>query len=119
MNSLEVTDIPDEQSKAKNNLKDHLKNEFKTATYPKSTFQTTNVKYVEPGELQVRGNLTMRVTTKNIQVPLKVRNLNDSRNVMTAAITLDRSAWNIGEDGSWLEKRVVDSEFYLNISIIY
>lgn len=119
MESLEVTDITEEQATAKNNLKSHLKSEFKTAVYPQSMFEITAVKYHGPGEIQLGGNLSMRGTTHMIYVPVKVDDLKEAGRKMTADITLDRTTWNIGEDGSWLEKRVVDNEFNLKISITF
>lgn len=119
MKSLEVTDIPDEQATAKNSLKTHLKSEFKTDIYPLSTFEIISVNYDGSEEVKAWGNLTMRGVTKNIQVPLKIKQITENNKMMTADITLDRTAWNIGEDGSWLEKRVVDNEFNLKINLIY
>lgn len=119
MNFLEVTDIPDEQATAKNNLKDHLKSEFKTTVYPQSKFEITNVKNNGPGEVHVWGNLTIRGVTKNVQTLFKIIGPKESGKMITADINLDRSAWNIGEDGSWLEKRVVDNEFNIKITLEY
>lgn len=119
MNSLEVTDIPDEQATAKKNLKDHLKSEFKTTVYPQAKFEITNVKNKGPEELHVWGNLTIRGATKKIQTLFKIQGSNETGKMITSDIDLDRSAWNIGEDGSWLEKRVVDNEFNIKITLEY
>lgn len=67
MKSLEVTDIPDEQATAKNNLKNHLKSELKTTEYPWSTFEITRITYTGLENLLASGNLTIRGITKTWQ----------------------------------------------------
>lgn len=119
MKSLEVTDIPDDQAKAKNNLKNHLKSEFNTELYPQATFEITNVKYSDPTDFQVLGKLKIRGIENSIYAPFTLVETTGSNKLMTTKIKLDRSDWNIGEEGSWLEKRVVDDSFHLEITIVF
>lgn len=119
MQSLEVTDIPDEQATAKNNLKNHLKSEFKTETYPLSFFEITNIQYSEPHKFQAVGKLKIMGIENNISAPLLLTETTSSENLITTNIMLNREDWGIGEEAGWLEKRVVDKHFHLEITIIY
>ncbi len=119
MQSLEVTDIPNEQATAKNSLRNHLKSEFKTETYPQSSFEITNVEYAAPGKFEVRGKLKIMGIEKNIAAPFLLAETRNSKKIMTTTIKLNRQDWNIGEEAGWLEKRLVDKHFNLEVTIAY
>lgn len=119
MQSLQVTDIPDNQPIAKNNLKNHLKSEFKTEKFPQSSFVITNVKYSEPGILQVLGKLQIMGIEKSISASFILAETTSQKKLMTTNIKLNRKEWKIGEEAGWLEKRVVDKDFNLEITIAY
>lgn len=118
MDAIGITDIPAHEPVPIRNLTNHLKSEFNTKEYPISRFEITKVVYLTPDSLKVWGNMTIKDVTKNIAIPVKFTSSGGFRNVFYTEFKLDRFAWHIGNDGSWLEKRVVDPDFELSIRII-
>ncbi|MBZ9731445.1 YceI family protein [Salegentibacter sp. JZCK2] len=119
METIQVTDIPDEQMSAKTSLTKHLKSDFNVSNYPRSEFEFLKVEYLKPGVLKIKGIMTINNITKEIEFPMTYET--SKANViseLTIDIELDRTEWKIGEQGSWLAKRVVDNNFKLKILLI-
>lgn len=117
MDGIGITDIPAHESVPIRNLTNHLKSEFNTKGYPTSRFEITKVVYLTPDSLKVWGNMTIKDVTKSIAIPVQFSSSDGFRKVFTTEFKLNRFAWHIGDDGSWLEKRVVDPDFELRIRI--
>lgn len=117
MNTLGISDIPAHEALAIRNLTKHLHSEFHTKRYPSASFVITKVDYLKPDSLLLDGNMTIKDVTKNIKIPVVFARSTKGGDYSRTAFKLDRFVWNIGEDGSWLEKRVVDREFGLSLKI--
>ncbi|HVK97228.1 MAG TPA: YceI family protein [Flavisolibacter sp.] len=111
MNIIRVTDIPADDVVPIRNLTNHLKIDFDVRKFPTAKFEVTKVQYVTQEDLQVSGNLTIKDVTKNITVPVKAT----GKNTWYTAFRFNRFHWNIGKDGSWLEKRMVDEDVELTV----
>lgn len=118
MNGIGITDIPKHETTAIRNLTNHLKSEFNTQRYSTSKFEITRVVSHSEDSLTVWGNMSIKDVTKNIAVPLKISTSAGGSRTYQTSFVLDRFAWNIGENGSWLEKRVVDADFSVKLNII-
>lgn len=116
MDAVGITDIPAHESEAIRNLTNHLKSDFNTKKYPFSIFVITDVQYFNADSLNVVGNMTIKDITRSISVIAK-RSENGHKQY-SASFSLNRFAWNIGEDGSWLAKRLVDDEFELKVQMV-
>jgi polyisoprenoid-binding protein YceI len=117
MNAITVTDIPPHETEAIQNLTNHLKSDFDTKRFPLSKFYITSVSYTSADRLLVSGNLTIKDVTKNITIPAIVASVNGNKK-FTTVFKFNRFYWNIGADGSWLEKRLVDKEIELKIELL-
>ncbi len=113
MNSIRITDIPPDDYIPIRNLIDHLKSDFETGKYPEAVFQITQTTYAGQNKIKFSGNLTIRSVTKKID--FTINELTKSH--YAATIRINRADWGIGEKGSWLEKKLVDQEIELQISV--
>lgn len=118
MNSVAISDMPAHERVAIRNLTNHLKSEFNTIEYPYSRFEITKVQYLEGSNIQLSGNLTIKYVTKSISIPVVAHFSDEKIKQFMTKFKFDRFAWNIGIDGSWLEKRLVDKDIELNIVIV-
>lgn len=117
MTSIRVTDMPPHETVPIRNLTNHLNSDFDTQTYPISQFEITRVEYLSDSLLNISGNMTIKDVTKNISFSARIRIAEENQKQFDAAFTIDRFDWNIGIDGSWLEKKLVDEEIELRIRI--
>ncbi len=117
MNSLQVTDIPTDQPVPLRNLTRHLKEEFEVAKFSDSTFDIISTHYHSPDSLTLLGNLQIKEKLQPIEVTAIHRKV-DGMHFFESGFILDRFAWDIGSNGSWLEKRVVDREMSLRIKLV-
>ena len=117
MKSIKVTDMPPHETVPIKNLTTHLNSDFATDKYPTSKFEITQIKPVNDRFLQVWGDMTIRGVTKKIQVPIEIIVSNGQIRQCKITLTIDRFEWGIGNEGSWLEKKLVDDEFELKIEI--
>jgi polyisoprenoid-binding protein YceI len=113
MNSIRITDIPPDDYIPIRNLTNHLESDFETKKYPEAVFQITETTYPGQNKIRVNGSLTIRSVTKKID--FTVTEINKGH--YTTTIRLNRADWSIGEKGSWLEKKLVDPEIELQISV--
>jgi polyisoprenoid-binding protein YceI len=113
MNVIGVTDIPAEDSVPIRNLTNHLKGDFDVEKFPTAKFEITNVTIVTDKQMQVSGNLTIKDVTKNIRIPVQLMD----PNTWHTAFKFNRLLWNVGKDGSWLEKRLVDEDVELTVTL--
>ena len=114
MNSIEVTDIPAHEPVPRGRFNDHMKSEdfFDTATYPVSKFEITGIQYKTTNSLIISGNLTLKDITRNISFAA-----NYKEKTFETGFTIDRFQWNIGYEGSWVDKTLVDKDIVLEIQL--
>jgi len=62
--------------------------------------------------------MTIKDVSKNISITLLISTIQENQKQLDAQFTFDRFKWNIGNEGSWLEKKLVDKEIELIIRII-
>lgn len=113
MHVIGVTDIPADDVVPIRKLTNHLKSDFDVAKFPTAKFEITKVQYLTKVDMQVSGNLTIKDITRNITVPVKATD----KNKWYTAFKFNRIHWNVGTDGSWLEKRVVDEDVELTVTL--
>ena len=105
MNSIEVTDMPEEEDEPRKKLVNHLKSEdfFETTSYPTAKFKITGVKYSVGERFFCTGDLTIKGITQTIRFSASYEN-----KVMEASVVIDRFRWGIGEsdDGSDVDKNI-------------
>lgn len=111
LNTIQVTDIPEHETEAKANLETHLKSDFATDQFPYSQFSITRVTQVGNSQ-QICGNLQIRGVKREVCFETTTQG-----KLHSASLILNRSDWNIGAEGGWLEKRLVDDVFYLKIEL--
>ena len=111
MKTIDITDIPLHEPVPRKNLKDHLEQDFDVARYPTASLSIT-VSSGKRGQQEVCGKLTIKGITRD--VCFKTIRKGDK---WSAELTVLRDHFGIGEDGSWLEKRLVDQEIKLSVEI--
>ena len=118
MKSIWVTDIPAHDTIPIKSLISHLNTDFDTQSYPTSRFEIIRVEDVTKSRLRVSGNLTIKNVTKYISVTAEIRKLKTNDYSFNTNFIIDRFDWNIGIDGSWLERKLVDNEIELSIGLV-
>jgi polyisoprenoid-binding protein YceI len=108
MTTIEITDIPPHEPVPRNNLKAHLESDFETARFSTASLSikkaTTDMLCAD---LTIKG-ITREVCFRPVQTNTKSWNTN---------LIIRRSDFAIGEQGSWLEKRLVDQEIELLVDL--
>lgn len=112
MTTIAVTDIPEHEPIPRNNLNNHLKSSefFDVAQFPTAEFQITDVKNSGADSLAVKGNLTMKNTTKNITFSAHY-----AKKQFTAKFKIDRFQWHVAYEGNLMNKTLVDKDIELQI----
>lgn len=112
MTSIYITDIPNHERKARRNLTSHLHSEFATKMFPTANFTIRDVEKTDNITYQLSGDLAIRGITKSITVTAVESGKGDR---FTSEFSFNRFDWNIGEDGTWLERRLVDADIHLKV----
>ena len=103
MNSIKVTDIPPDQPVPLRNLTKHLKEDFAVRKYGISTFEFSHVDYLRPDSLILQGNLRIKNKVQPISITA-TQSTDEGLRYFESEFVIDRFAWDIGTQGSWLEK---------------
>jgi len=121
LTSLTVTDIKDPGSNAK--LVGHLKNDdfFGVEQFPKASFVISSITPKAGDEYTVKGKLTIKGITNDIEFPAVIKN--DGKNInATAKIVVDRSKYNVKfKSPSFFENLgdgVIYDEFELGLNLV-
>ncbi len=117
MGSLLITDIPPHETTAIRNITNHLKSDFDTQHFPFSKFEIVSVEYLNDTLSCIGGNMTIRGITNYITINASYRT-EQSTPYFYSDFIIDRTHWNIGSEGSWLEKKLVDDEIEFRIKIV-
>ncbi|NOS92663.1 MAG: YceI family protein [Cyclobacteriaceae bacterium] len=121
VNSITVTDITDKDGNAK--LVGHLKSDdfFATEKFPKATFVIGSVISNSGSEYTVKGKLTIKGITNDIEFPATISN-DGKQIVANAKIIVDRSKFDIRfRSKSFFENlgdKVIYDEFELDLKLI-
>lgn len=121
MTSITNQDIEDEAYKQK--LLGHLKSDdfFSTDKHPQSTFVITKVTPTGNEAYQVKGNLTIKGITKEIEFPATVQ-VDENQVNARAKILVDRTQYDIKYgSGSFFDNlgdKAIDNEFELNVNLV-
>ncbi len=114
MTSLENTDIPLRDPVPRKNLMAHLSLDFDIRKFQTASFRITNVHGQGEEDSQITGVMVIKGIARTIQ--LKTRKLADCK--YQALFSINRHHWKIGEQGSWLEKKLVDPKIFLEVEIV-
>lgn len=121
LSSLTVTDITNPDGNAK--LVGHLKSDdfFSTAKYPKATFTITSATFEKGNDYKVKGNLTIKGITKEIEFPATIVREGKKINA-TAKITVDRTQYDIHyRSKNFFENlgdKAIDDQFTLDLKLV-
>lgn len=118
---LTDTDITNAEGNAK--LVNHLKSDdfFGVATYPKATFVLTSVTPKSGNDYTVKGKLTIKGKTNDIEFPATI--LNDGKQLTaTAKIIVDRSKYDVRYGSKTFFENIGDKaiadEFELDLKLV-
>ncbi len=78
---------------------------FNTAKFPQATFQSTKVKALGSGKLEVTGKLTVKGNTRDVVVPVTLTQ-NGATTLASGQFALARLAYKIGEN-EWADTSMV------------
>lgn len=98
MNSMEATDY-EKTDEDYGKLMGHLMSDdfFSVGTYPTATFEITSIEESTNDEAShiVKGNLTMKDVTNNIEIPANVNVTENGVEFSTPQFSIDRKKWNV------------------------
>jgi polyisoprenoid-binding protein YceI len=121
MASITNTDITDKSYNEQ--LVGHLKSDdfFSTEKFPAASFVITEVKPLTKSQSQVKGNLTLKGVTKEVQFPATIQ-ARGNQLIATAKILIDRTQYGIRYgSGSFFDNlgdKAIDNEFELNVELV-
>ena len=121
MNSIKNMDIENEEYNQK--LVGHLKSDdfFGVAKYPKASFVIKEVQAKNAGKYHVKGDLTIKETTKSIEFPVEISTI-ESKAVASASITIDRSEFDVrygsGSFFDGLGDKMIYDDFTLDVTLV-
>lgn len=120
MNSIKVEDL---QGGSAEKLTGHLKSEdfFGVAKYPTAKFVITRASEAKPGEYRIKGDLTIKSTTKPITFDAKITE-KDGKKLAVANIKIDRSEYDVRYgSGSFFDNlgdKTIYDEFDLEVNLV-
>lgn len=121
MNSIKNTDLADATYNEK--LVGHLKSDdfFSTAKYPQATFAITKVTSTGKDQYSVKGNLTIKGITNELEFPATIQTTG-SQIKAKAKILVDRAKYDVRYgSGSFFDNlgdKAIDDEFELNVELV-
>lgn len=121
MASITNTDITDQGDQQQ--LVGHLKSDdfFATEKHPKASFVITKVTPIAKNQSKVKGNLTIKGITHEVEFPATIQ-ANENQLNAKAKIIVDRTKYNIQYgSGSFFDNlgdKAIDNNFELNVSLI-
>lgn len=121
MKSIKNTDIENEEYNQK--LVGHLKSDdfFGVEKYPKASFVIIEVDQKNASKYHVKGDITIKGTTKSIEFPVEISMMEDKA-VASASITVDRSEFDIrygsGSFFDGLGDKMIYDDFTLDVTLV-
>jgi hypothetical protein len=75
----------------------------------------SNVSVITATSFFITGDMNIKGIKKSL--PITVKEIKQEKEYVSSLI-LDRFDWGIGKESSWLEKKLVDAEIFLNVRIV-
>ena len=113
MASLFITDIPLSDPVPRKNLTRHLNQDLEISEYPEAVFKFNSVSR-NGNNYQLTGALTIKGVTNEISVEA---NYIAESDLFITDFNIDRFRWGIGENGSWLERKLVDAGVAISVTL--
>ena len=119
--SIDMTSLKDADANAR--LETHLKSDdfFSTEKFPETTFVTSNIESKGGDQYIVKGNLTIKGITNEIEFPATIQISNDQLSAK-AKILVDRTKFDIKfRSGNFFENlgdKVIEDNFELNVELV-
>jgi polyisoprenoid-binding protein YceI len=119
--AIDMTSLKD--ADASERLEKHLKSDdfFSSEKHPKSTFVITNLESKGSDQFAVKGNLTIKGITNEVEFPATIKAANDQINA-TAKIVIDRTKFDIKfRSGNFFENlgdKAIEDNFELNVELV-
>ena len=116
-----MTSLKDEEANAR--LESHLKSDdfFSTEKYPKATFVATKVESKGGDQYLVKGNLTIKGITNEIEFPATIQ-ISSGQVAAKAKILVDRTKFDIKfRSGNFFENlgdKAIEDNFELNVDLV-
>jgi polyisoprenoid-binding protein YceI len=89
---------------------------FHAIQFPKATFNSTKIRAIGPGKLEVVGKLTLKGKSTDLQFPLSVKKEGGAQ-VFEGSVPIKRLVFGIG-DGEWKDTSVVADEVAIKFRIV-
>jgi polyisoprenoid-binding protein YceI len=89
---------------------------FHAVQFPKATFNSTKIRAIGPGKLEVAGKLTLKGKSTDLQFPLSVKKEGGAQ-VFEGSVPIKRLVFGIG-DGEWKDTSVVADEVAIKFRIV-
>ncbi len=119
--SIDMTSLKDEAANTR--LEGHLKSDdfFSTEKYPKATFVISKIDSKGGDQYTVKGNLTIKGITNEIEFPATIQISNDQVSAK-AKILVDRTKFDIKfRSGNFFENlgdKAIEDNFELNVELV-
>jgi len=119
--TIDMTSLKDAEASAR--LETHLKSDdfFSSEKFPKSTFVISTIESKGSDQYVVKGNLTIKGITNEIEFPATIRITKDQLTA-TAKILVDRTKFDIKfRSGNFFENlgdKAIEDNFELNVDLV-
>lgn len=119
--AIDMTSLKDEASNTR--LEGHLKSDdfFSTEKFPTATFVTTKIESKGGDQFLVKGNLTIKGITNEIEFPATIQ-IASGQVTAKAKIVVDRTKYDIKyRSGNFFENlgdKVIEDNFELNVDLV-
>jgi polyisoprenoid-binding protein YceI len=119
--TIDMTSLKDAEANAR--LETHLKSDdfFSTEKFPKATFVTSKIESKGGDQYAVKGNLTIKGITNEIEFPATIQILNNQITAK-AKIVVDRTKFDIKfRSGNFFQNlgdKAIEDNFELNVELV-
>ncbi|MCB0666209.1 MAG: YceI family protein [Saprospiraceae bacterium] len=117
MQSIHITDISPQDIVPIRNLTGHLKADFAVGQFPIAKLEIEQVTQISEMEVQIKALLTIRSITWSIDILVRKEKWDSDKYHFSSQFSFDRFDWNIGSEGSWLEKKLVDRDIQVGVDL--
>lgn len=121
MTSIDVTDLPRHETRARAQLLSHLKHGefFDVERFPTARLDLTRIVQEDSDGYSITGDLRVRDSAHSVTFPASVRELTSDRLHATARLVIDRWRWGVEFDGltSPLRNALVEDEIQLDMEL--
>lgn len=117
MQSIHITDISPQDIVPIRNLTGHLKADFAVGQFPMAKLEIEQVTHISKMEVQVKALLTIRSVTRSIDILVSKEKWDSDTYDFSSQFSFNRFDWNIGSEGSWLEKKLVDRDIQVRVDL--